>query len=377
MNDVLLTISGVIPADIQTQAARGDRPEPDYLAMSRAFGADLLDYPAARQVVGKLAPVLEKIGGPNLVLAWACFLLRRRYRVIFTDGEQVGIPLAMLLKFAGSGPRPRHLMIVHRITAPKKVRLMDLYNLQETIDLFFVYAALQQRFIRERWKVPAERVPLIPFMVDTNFYSPQFTDTGEIDIPCGDRPLISTAGLELRDYPTLLEAVRGLDVQLVIATGSPWSKRLDTTRGRDIPENVLVGRFSYRELRQIYARSAFIVMSLEPVDFQAGITAILEAMAMEKAVICTYTPGQSDMIVDGENGIYVPAKNPPALRAAIVDLLSDPVKARKMGRSGRQKVLETATLEKYVQRLKRYVDRARQPDIPLGDDHAQEQAASS
>ena len=43
--------------------------------------------------------ILHVIGGKNLVLAWACFLLRNKYSILFTDGEQVGIPLAFLLKF--------------------------------------------------------------------------------------------------------------------------------------------------------------------------------------------------------------------------------------------------------------------------------------
>ena len=35
----------------------------------------------------------------NLRLAWACFRRRARYDVVFTDGEQVGLPLA-----ASAGP---------------------------------------------------------------------------------------------------------------------------------------------------------------------------------------------------------------------------------------------------------------------------------
>src|SRR5690606_21459136 len=90
MNDVLLTVSGKIEADIEARIARGERPLADYIAMARGFPADLSDYPAARRVGRGIGRLLEKIGGPNLMLAWACFRQRGRYRVIFTDGEQVG-----------------------------------------------------------------------------------------------------------------------------------------------------------------------------------------------------------------------------------------------------------------------------------------------
>ena len=64
-------------------------------------------------------------------------------------------------------------------------------------------------------------------------------------------------------------------------------------------------RYEYRELRDLYAQSAFVVVPLYENDFQAGVTTMLEAMAMGKAVIATRTTGQTDVIIDGENGLTV------------------------------------------------------------------------
>ena len=74
--------------------------------------------------------------------------------------------------------------------------------------------------------------------------------------------MICAVGQELRDYPTLVEAVRGLDVDVVIAAASPWSKREDSSAGLDIPPNVEVGAFDLFELRQLYADAAFVVVPL-------------------------------------------------------------------------------------------------------------------
>src|ERR1700752_4785872 len=108
---VLLTVSGVVPLDIREQIAMGKRPRPDYLELARGFDADLLDYAAARTIAGRTGAVLERVGGPNLVLAFACWKVRKNYQAIVTDGEQIGLPLAALLKLT-PGPRPHHLMIV-------------------------------------------------------------------------------------------------------------------------------------------------------------------------------------------------------------------------------------------------------------------------
>ncbi len=79
---------------------------------------------------------------------------------------------------------------------------------------------------------------------------------------------------------------------------------------------------------------------------------------MGKPVICSRTPGQTDVIVDGKNGIYVTPQDPEAMRQAIIDLLNDPEKAKSIGQAGRQSVLETLSLEKYTQRLSKYVEMA-------------------
>jgi glycosyltransferase involved in cell wall biosynthesis len=162
-------------------------------------------------------------------------------------------------------------------------------------------------------------------------------------------------GLEFRDYPTLIEAVRDLPVTVIIAAASPWSKRSDTTANQTLPENVIVQRFSQYELRDVYAASRFMVMPLYEVPFQAGVTAILEAMAMEKAIICSRTSGQTDIVIESESGHYVPPGDVPALRSAIQDLLDHPEEAERLGQQGRRQVEQAFSLKHYVARLSRYV----------------------
>ena len=353
MNRVLLTVSGNIDQDIENQIAKGARPTADYIAIARKINADLIDYKLAQELAGWFGRVLEWIGGRNLVLAWCCFLKRKDYQVIFTDGEQIGIPFAILLKFLGFSRRPRHIMIAHILSVRKKMLFFDWLSIADYIDTFIVYATWQKQFIEARWKVPAERVVFTPFMVDAVFFSQQKVK-GEVSPKVKEEyrpPMICAVGLEFRDYPTLIQAVKGLDVQVVIAAASPWSKRKDSTSNQEIPENVIIQRFSQFELRELYAASRFMVMPLYNVNFQAGVTAILEAMAMERAVICSRTPGQTDVIIQDETGVYVTPENPAELRLAIERLLADPEMAEAMGKKGRQRVIDMMSLECYVNRL--------------------------
>lgn len=358
MADVLLTVSGTIAPDLENQIASGQRPQADYRALAAAFGADLLDYTRARQSTGMVGRWLARIGGPNLLLAWACFQQRHKYRVIFTDGEQVGLPFALLCKLGGR-QGIKHLMLVHILSVGKKMALLDRFGLQAYIDTFFVYSTWQKRFIEERWHVPAERVVHTHFMVDSDFFAPQ-------QVVAQPRRMICAVGLEFRDYPTLIEAVRDLDVDVVIAAASPWSKRADSTQQAVVPANVTVRKFSQYELRQLYADSCFVVMPLYYVNFQAGVTAILEAMAMAKAVICSRTPGQTDVIEEGVTGLYVQTGDAQALRERIEFLLNNPGLADQLGQAGRQRVETELNLEHYTARLQQYVQAAWQAETPPG-----------
>jgi glycosyltransferase involved in cell wall biosynthesis len=333
----------VIPPDVEEQVRSGRRPRPDYVELAGALDADLLDVRTAQEMTGRVGRLLHRVGGVGLLLGWATFRERRHYDTIVTDGEQVGLVHAALCALTRQRSTV-HVMIAHLLSARKKVLFYRLLRLGRHIDLIFVYSSWQRRFIAEELGFPSERVILTPFMVDTAFFS---TDR----VKPRARRMICAAGLEHRDYPTLLEAVDGLDVDVVIAAASPWSKRRDTTEGRVIPINVEICRMGFVDLRQLYADARFVVMPLYDVEFQAGVTTILEAMAMSRTVLCSRTPGQTDLIVDGETGLYVRPESPGELRAAITALLDEPARTRRIGEAAREYVVREADLTAYAQRL--------------------------
>jgi glycosyltransferase involved in cell wall biosynthesis len=227
---------------------------------------------------------------------------------------------------------------------PKKARLFRALHLRRGVDGYVVYASAQQRFLVEELGVSAAQVFLRPFMVDSTYFRP-----APADAP--GRRTISTAGLELRDYPTLMRAVTGLDADVVVAAASPWSKRANELEAVPVPDNVTVAKFTLAELRELYARSTMVVMPLYPSDFQAGITTILEAMSMGRAIVCTRTDGQTDTIADGITGLYVPAGDPEALRTAIERVLGDEELRRRLGDAARAWVIDHAELDRYVEQL--------------------------
>jgi glycosyltransferase involved in cell wall biosynthesis len=346
---VLLTVSGSIDPGTRDEIARGRRPRADYFELAAAFGAEIVDFERAATLLGPIGGMLRRLGWHDVALALACFKERRRRRAIFTDSELVGMLYAAATRLTRKRTRPRHVMIGHWLSPRGKILFHRLLGLRATIDKVAVYASAQRDVAVDQLGYRPDQIALMPFMVDTSFW------TGP-PAPSRQRPMICAVGQELRDYETLVEAVRGLDVDVVVAAASPWSRRDDSSAGIDLPANVSVVRLDQYHLRDLYREARFVVVPLVESDFQAGITTILEAMSMSLAVVCSRTAGQTDTLVDGETGVYVPPRDPAALRRAIERLLADPADADRLGRNGQRWVRENADIGVYARHLAALVE---------------------
>jgi glycosyltransferase involved in cell wall biosynthesis len=93
-----------------------------------------------------------------------------------------------------------------------------------------------------------------------------------------------------------------------------------------------VGRV--QDVRPYLAEADVLVL---PSYYREGVPRVLlEAAAMEKAIITTDEVGCREAVLPGTTGIVVPARDGNALTAALTQLIHDPGLARAMGRAGRQ-----------------------------------------
>ena len=84
------------------------------------------------------------------------------------------------------------------------------------------------------------------------------------------------------------------------------------------------------DVRPYLAASTVFVL---PSYYREGLPrSILEALATGRAVITADLPGCRDAIVEGENGVLVPPRDPAALAAAMQRFIDDPNLARTMGK---------------------------------------------
>lgn len=167
-------------------------------------------------------------------------------------------------------------------------------------------------------------------------------------------PVVGSAGpLEVsKGLPFFLEAARlvidsGHDVEFLIAGTGPEEHRLRSlVRQHKLTDHVTFVTNLQDFTASLRAMDLFCLPSLA----QGLGTVMLEAMALARPVIATGVGGSGAVVKDGETGLIVPPSNPEKLAERIIELLSDPIRARSIGNTARKLVSQKFDTEQMVMR---------------------------
>jgi glycosyltransferase involved in cell wall biosynthesis len=196
-----------------------------------------------------------------------------------------------------------------------------------------------RRTVLQRYRLQPDRVHVIPNYVDTTLFAP---------INHGDpypARLCYIGRLEPEKNPeALIEAIRGLDVELlVIGNGSLGTSLREQVTKHQLSVKFL-GNVPNRQLPNILNSVSIFVM---PSLLEGHPKALLEAMACGLPVIGTDVPGIRELIRHRETG-YLCDCSPGGIRAAICDVIADRELQERMGNGAREYVKEHFALEKIV-----------------------------
>lgn len=173
----------------------------------------------------------------------------------------------------------------------------------------------------------------------------------KVGIPCGDANILFVGRIEpLKGVDTLLRAMSILQERhpqaientcLAIVGGDPWTDDLDTEMGRlqqlrqELGIHDLVTFLGAKDqdvLPYYYAGAEMVVM---PSHYESFGMVALEAMAMGTPVIASEVGGLAHLVQHGVNGYHVPSRDPEALAARILELLTDKELCAQLGRQAR------------------------------------------
>jgi glycosyltransferase involved in cell wall biosynthesis len=131
----------------------------------------------------------------------------------------------------------------------------------------------------------------------------------------------------------------GRRIRLRLAGDGPDRAELEReVERRGLSQEVIFeGNLNQDQLRAVYRESDAFVLS----SFGEGLpVALMEAMAMEIPCIATWIAGIPELIRDGVGGLLVAPGDVQSLAKAIIRLMSDAELQRRLGQSGRRRILE-------------------------------------
>ena len=196
----------------------------------------------------------------------------------------------------------------------------------------------------------AARTEMLPYGVDVNRFTPDPDARTRVraELGIGDAPFVFSAGrlVSKKGFEFLIDAARLLapehsGLRVVIAGDGDLRTDLEARARAHGAPVLLPGAIAQDDIGR-YAAAADVVAVPSVHDEAGNVDGLpnfaLEAMATATPLVVTRVGGLADLVDDSVNGLTVQERDASALAAAIGGLLSDPVRRRRFGEAGREKV---------------------------------------
>ncbi|MGE5619865.1 MAG: glycosyltransferase family 4 protein [Sphingomonadaceae bacterium] len=216
------------------------------------------------------------------------------------------------------------------------------------------------RYVAEKGRVDPARITRIYYGLPAN--SKATAEDGlRVRAELGirpDTPLVTTVGriTEQKGLTHLLDAMALLRQRLpqarLLIVGDAQDGRDEYKRGLlrqwealGLKDSVLFAGVRDDVPAVMQACDLFVMASL----WEGFGLVFLEAMAAARPIVATSVSAIPEVIQDGVTGLLVPPRDPDALAKAMLALLADPDRARRMGQAGLLRLKEQFTEDKMVE----------------------------
>jgi glycosyltransferase involved in cell wall biosynthesis len=251
---------------------------------------------------------------------------------------------AVRLLNPGRGRMPLQVRTVHTLRPPRS--LSNRWLLRHGAAHLITVSSTLQRDLAERLRMSSAHISVIAGAVDSQRFHPALSGA-HIRRDLRMSPTTPLVGIVARLAPsrghlTLVEGFAQVHTiipaarLLIIGKGEfrPHIERRVCELG--LADAVIFGGYREDDLPEVLAAMDIFVL-LAP-GSEGSCRAVLEAMAVGKAVVATRVGALQDIVLDGETGILIAPHAQTALAHAISRLLRAPEQARQMGLRGRQRI---------------------------------------
>jgi glycosyltransferase involved in cell wall biosynthesis len=253
----------------------------------------------------------------------------RKYDYVFTgecDLNSLGIALWQSLFLMR---RPRHVILqfimrekTPQVSSRLKYALMTF--MFRSVYRVVCSSRTEAEYYRQVFGWDADKAQFVPLLT-----SPRCVEHGDAK---DDERYVVAAGRVFRDYPTVIEAVRGTPFKLIIIGGAGVSREIAAGDQVEVLEEIPNDEFV-----KLLRRATAVVVPLVDKRISTGQTVVLQAMAMGKLVIATRTAGTEDYIDHMVDGLLVAPGDVEEMRRAI-DAAGDAELRAKLGSNARDRM---------------------------------------
>lgn len=314
-----------------------------------------LEYPSAGNV-GQIQFRLPSARNPALIPAiiGTLWKVRKGRAIIVSNAKGVDLLFIFLSKIL-YGRRLTTFTYDLNLRVPKRRlgRLLARFRrvLLRSVDVFICMHKDVSGYT-QNYGIHPERCEYVPF-------KPNNWDLVD-SVSVRDGDYVVALGASHRDYRTLLEAVRGVQIPVKIILPRERIKAHNADIGESpFPDNVqhLETHGGREGWNQYLAESRLVVIPILAEAIQpAGISVYLEAMALGKPVVIT-RGASTEGILDERLAVLVPPGNPQALRDGILRVWNDEPLRRSLGAAGKEYARSLGDHKRLVAEIRNVIQR--------------------
>jgi glycosyltransferase involved in cell wall biosynthesis len=258
---------------------------------------------------------------------------RHQYDVIVSWTSRTGVVYGILNGAMRSSRAAKHISVDFHIDLRRKdmayrLRLALLRAALPGMDVCFCTSTLEEGIYTKFFEIAPGRFRFLPMS-----YPPYF------EYPLAEKQnFIFSYGRSGRDFATLVEAARGIEVPVTIL-----SKTFEPRA--DLPENVTILRrhTSEQELIELIRSARVVVVPLLHFDFSVGQIALTEVMSLGCPLIMTRNMATLEYATHLESAIFYEPQDIEDLRKQMRLLLDDPGVADRLGKEARSQAWRYST----------------------------------
>jgi glycosyltransferase involved in cell wall biosynthesis len=320
------------------EIAARTRPDTFLMGLNRLGSENVVDYldpevskmSNALWMVTKHGPIQERFFAANLLQQVRATLRSRSYdSIVIRDIKNTFLsPLLRLvlqqrafivLLDATVGVSPRFPWFLSHVLARLDVIAYNSRGMTTTLEMLLGEDHSNLRHL--------------PYGVDTDFFTPHKPGEGRGILSVGDTN---------RDYGTLVRALRIVrKTAKILSSGVLPNEPAHSFNLSSVPNSIAaVASVDSVSLRTEYERAEIVVIPLWQGQTASGVTSLLEAMSMQKAIVVASTIGLSEYCVEGKTVLTYRPGDERDLGAKIAYLSENRKTCENLGKEARKTVLD-------------------------------------